>query len=257
RNPLHPWLKPGGTLGLAFGIMGFAMFMFLWLYPLRKKIRWLAWTGKLGSWLRIHILAGVWIPLVVAVHAAWRFESLIGVGYYAMLIVCLSGVIGRYLYVRIPHSHGGLEMSLEEVAAERTTLISRISVALGIDGAEVERMLATESPSEKKLGWWQTLVKLWNDDRARAQSVKRLRREWCHSGPGRRNLDPRTLKQVLNLARREMALQQQVRMLEATRLVFGYWHVAHRPVAVTAAVAVLVHVVVAVTIGGVAGSHAH
>jgi hypothetical protein len=54
-----------------------------------------------------------------------------------------------------------------------------------------------------------------------------------------------------------MALQQQARMLEATRLVFGYWHVAHRPVAVTALVAVMVHVIVAVMIGGVAGSHVH
>jgi hypothetical protein len=40
-------------------------------------------------------------------------------------------------------------------------------------------------------------------------------------------------------------------MLEATRRVFGYWHVAHRPFAVTALLAVLIHVVVAMTIGGV------
>jgi hypothetical protein len=257
RNPLHPWLKPGGTLGLSFGLAGFAMFVFMWLYPLRKKIRWLAWTGKLGSWLRVHILAGLWIPLVIAVHAAWRFEGMIGLGYWAMVVVCLSGVIGRYLYVRIPHSHGGLELSLEEVAAERTTLISRIALALGVDTAEVEKMLALEPPSEAKLSWSQTLVKLFKDDRARAQALKRLRREWCHTGPGRRNIDPRTLRQVLSLARREMALQQQVRMLEATRLVFGYWHVAHRPVAVTALIAVSVHVIVAVMIGGVAGNHLH
>ena len=256
RNPLHSWLKPAGTLGLTFGLLGFAMFVFMWLYPLRKKIRWLAWTGKLGSWLRIHILAGIWIPLVVAVHAAWRFEGVIGLGYYAMLVVCLSGVIGRYLYVRIPHSHSGLELSLEEVASERAALITRISMALGIDAAEVEGMLSLEPPSEAKLSWFQTLVKLFNDDRARAQKIKRLRNEWCHTGPGRRHLDPHTLRKVLKLARREMSLQQQVRMLEATRVVFGYWHVAHRPVAVTALVAVLVHVVVAVMIGGVAGSHA-
>jgi hypothetical protein len=257
RDPLHPWLKPGGTLGLTFGVMGFLMFVFMWLYPLRKKIRWLAWTGKLGSWLRIHILAGLWIPLVVAVHAAWRFEGVIGLGYWAMVIVSLSGVIGRYLYVRIPHSHSGLELSLEEVAAERATLISRISVALGVDASEVESMLAIEPASDAKLSWLQTVLKLFRDDHARGQALKRLRREWCHTGPGRRHVDPRTLKKVLKLARRELALQQQVRMLEATRLVFGYWHVAHRPVAVTALVAVTVHVIVAVMIGGVAGSHMH
>lgn len=253
RNPLHAWLKPGGPVGLAFGLAGFAMFVFMWLYPLRKKIRWLAWTGKLGSWLRIHILAGLWIPLVVAVHAAWRFEGVIGLGYWSMLIVTLSGVIGRYLYVRIPHSTGGIELSMDEVATERATLISRIASALGVETSEVEQMLAIETAPDKKLGWFQTLLKLQRDDRARSRAISRLRREWCHTGPGRRHLDPRTLRQVLKLARREMSLQQQAHMLEATRMVFGYWHVAHRPVAVTALVAVTVHVIVAVTIGGVVG----
>jgi hypothetical protein len=148
-------------------------------------------------------------------------------------------------------------LSLEDVAAERATLISRISVALGVEASEVERMLAIEPASDAKLGWFQTMVKLSKDDHARGQAIKRFRREWFQTGPGRRNVDPRTLKKVLKLARRELALQQQVRMLEATRLVFGYWHVAHRPVAVTALVAVTVHVIVAVMIGGVAASHMH
>lgn len=256
-NPLHPWLEPSGPLGLTFGLAGFAMFVLMWLYPLRKKLRGLAWTGKLGGWLRVHILAGLWIPLVIAVHAAWRFEGLSGLGYWALLIVCLSGVVGRYLYVRIPHSDSGRELSLEEVAAERTTLISRIALALRVDTAQVRKLVALEPQPEATLSWFQTLVKLFKDDRVRARAVERLRLQWCHSGPGRRPIDPRRLSQVLSLARRAMALQQQVRMLEATRLVFGYWLVAHRPIAVTALVAVMVHVIVAVTIGGVASGHAH
>jgi hypothetical protein len=38
-------------------------------------------------------------------------------------------------------------------------------------------------------------------------------------------------------------------MLAATHRVFRFWHVAHRPVAVTALVAVVVHVVVVVAFG--------
>ena len=41
-------------------------------------------------------------------------------------------------------------------------------------------------------------------------------------------------------------------MLEATRRVFAFWHVAHRPVAITALLALLIHVTVAVAVGGVA-----
>jgi hypothetical protein len=67
------------------------------------------------------------------------------------------------------------------------------------------------------------------------------------------SLDSRSLKRVVRLAGREAALAQQVRMLDATQRLFRYWHVAHRPVALTALVAVLVHVSVAIALGATSG----
>jgi hypothetical protein len=46
-----------------------------------------------------------------------------------------------------------------------------------------------------------------------------------------------------------MSLTQQARMLAATQRLFRFWHVAHRPFAITALVAVLVHVGVVVAMG--------
>jgi hypothetical protein len=46
-----------------------------------------------------------------------------------------------------------------------------------------------------------------------------------------------------------MALAQQARILEATQRLLRLWHVAHRPVAIGALVAVTVHVVVVVAVG--------
>jgi hypothetical protein len=46
-----------------------------------------------------------------------------------------------------------------------------------------------------------------------------------------------------------MALTQQARILESTRRVFRFWHVAHRPFALVALLAVLVHVGVVVAMG--------
>src|SRR6185503_20411964 len=73
RNPLHPWLKPSGYIGQSAGLLALALFLFLWLYPLRKKFRWLAFTGAIARWLDAHVLAALGLPLLVAVHAAWRF----------------------------------------------------------------------------------------------------------------------------------------------------------------------------------------
>ena len=249
RHPAHAWLRPSGLVGLAFGLAGFALFLFMWLYPLRKKCRWLAFTGAVGQWLRAHVLAGLALPLLVAVHAGWRFEGLIGLGYAALLLVCASGILGRYLYVRIPRSQGGLELTLDEVANERRSLITRIAASTGLDPAAVEKALATDPQSYAGLDPARTLLRMVADDWTRWREMRQLGRRWARPRPGAAPLDRRALAGALKLARREMALSQQARMLEATRRVFGYWHVAHRPVAVTALLAVLVHVIVAMAVG--------
>jgi hypothetical protein len=252
RSPLHALLKPSGSVGLALGVVAFLLFLFLWLYPLRKSVRWLAWTGAVGAWLRIHILAGIAIPLLAAVHAGWRFDGLIGLGYASMLLVALSGVVGRYLYVRIPRSKSGLELSREEVANERRTLITEIAVTTGEDPIAVERILSPAAASgATPQGPLATLGRLVRDDWERRATLRRLRRRWSQAAPNGARLDRRTVSSLLGLARRELGLAQQLQALEATRRVFALWHVVHRPFAILALLAVVVHVVVAIAIGGV------
>jgi hypothetical protein len=249
RHALHPWLKPSGYLGQATGLIGLALFLFLWIYPLRKKYRWLAWTGAVGSWLRVHTVAGLVIPLLVAVHAAWRFTGLIGLGYGAMLTVALSGIVGRYLYVHIPRTLDGAELSREDVAEQRRTLVKRLALTTGRDPAAIERGLMAAVAPARATGVMGVLQRMLLDDFARWRAIRRLRREWTRPPAGIAPLGKRSLDEALELARHELKLAQQVRMLDAGRRVFGYWHVAHRPVAITALVAVLVHVAVAVATG--------
>lgn len=251
RSPLHALLKPSGTVGLALGLAGLAMFLFMWLYPMRKHWRALAWAGSLPSWLRVHTISGLVVPAVVAVHAGWRFEGLIGLGYWAMLLVSLSGIVGRYLYVHIPRGQAGLEMSLDEVANERRAIVTRIAAATGMLPVAVERMLELEPAPGARFGMGRAMLHLLTGDVSRGRAAALLRRRLREPRPGGPPLDRAVVDDVLRLARREMALAQQVRVADATRRLFALWHVAHRPVAITALLAVLIHVVVAVTFGAI------
>ena len=251
RHPLHALLKPSGPVGLAFGATALALFLFMWLYPFRKQARWLAWTGPVGRWLDVHIVMGLSLPAIAAVHAGWRFDGLIGLGMIAMVVVSLSGIVGRYLYTHIPRNRAGLELSLEEAGAERRRLLTELAVATGLIPQELERSLGLDPKPYARLGIARTFARLVSDDLARGRTLRRLRREWASGAGGRAPLDPERLTRALRLARRELSLSHQVRLLDATRRVFGWWHVAHRPFALTALLAVLVHVVVAIWIGGV------
>jgi hypothetical protein len=247
RSPLHHWLRPSGIVGQSAGLLALLIFVFLWLYPLRKKYRQLAFTGSIARWLDVHILAAIGLPLLLAIHASWRFDGIVGLGYFAMLVVCASGVVGRYLYVRIPRSRSGVASSREEVAVERRTLITEISAATGLDPFVVERTLSVSGPSGAG-GVMGTLMHLVSDDITRWRLTRALRHRLAGAGAAS-GLDRDTIDRVVGLASREISLAQQLRMLDATQRVFGYWHVAHRPFAVTALVAVVIHVVVVVAVG--------
>jgi hypothetical protein len=249
RHPLHPWLRPSGYVGQTAGIITLLIFIFLWLYPLRKRVRWLAWTGAMSKWLDVHVSLALLIPFLGAIHAAWKFDGVIGLGYWSMMVVCLSGVVGRYLYVHIPRSAGGLELTAEEIAAERRELMVDVARTSGLPVAQVEAVLRSDPTPAEGAGFMKTFGIMIRDDLARRRAARALRRI-CRSRPdGGRRLDRKAVREVVRLANREMALTQQARILGATREIFRFWHVAHRPFALAALVAVLVHVGVVVAMG--------
>ncbi len=249
RHPWHAWLKSSGYIGQSAGILALVIFLFLWLYPLRKKYRWLAFTGSIGRWLDVHVLAALSLPLLLALHAAWRFDGIIGLGYASILVVCASGVVGRYIYTRIPRSRSGLELTRDEVTAQRQSLLERIAKTTGLDLATVEQALELPPVRSGSSGILQLLLQLPTSDLARWRLTRQLRKRWMRMSVGGRPLSTSALNEVVRLARREIALTQQSRMLEATQRIFRFWHVAHRPFAVTALIAVVVHVAVVVALG--------
>lgn len=248
RHPLHEWLRPSGYVGQSAGIAALLIFVFLWLYPFRKRYRWLAWTGVMSKWLDVHVSLALIIPFLLAVHAAWRFDGVIGLGYWSMIVVCLSGIVGRYLYVHIPRSASGLELTAEEIAAERRALMAEIARTTGLPQAQVETVLRSDPTPLEGVGFMKALVLMAKDDLDRRRAARALRRI-CRARQDGGQLDRKVAREVVRLGSREMALTQQARLLGATREIFRFWHVAHRPFALAALVAVLVHVGVVVAMG--------
>lgn len=244
RDHWHPWLRPSGYVGQAAGIIGFLIFIFLWLYPLRKYWKALSWTGAVGRWLDVHVAAALILPLLVAIHAAFRLGGLIGLGYLSMLVVCASGIVGRYLYARIPRQRSGVELTRDEVAGERDALITEIAAATGQAPQQIVLALNYAAGTSGR-GVVVTFRNLLLNDLVRWRTVRRLRHEWAASAA----MSQESIARLAELASREIALTQQSRMLELTHAAFRLWHVAHRPFAITALIAVTIHVVVVVVMG--------
>lgn len=249
RHEWHAWLRPSGLIGQSAGLVALAVFLFLWLYPLRKRWKQLAWTGSVGRWLDVHVFAAIGLPLLLTVHAAWRSDGLIGLGFDAMLVVCASGVVGRYLYTRIPRTKAGVELTREEVTRERTDLVNEIARLTRLPAPAVAQTLEIDAGLRAPTTIWSAFKQLVIGDWRRWRLAHDLPRRWAAMGGAVDAAHASAARDAVRLARREIALTQQAQLLDATHRVFRFWHVAHRPFAITALVAVVIHVIVVVAVG--------
>ncbi len=248
RHELHGLLRPSGTVGQTAGILALAVFLFLWLYPLRKRWKSLAWTGSVGKWLDVHVAAAIGLPLLLTLHAAWQSDGLIGLGFDAMLVVCASGVIGRYLYTRIPRTKSGVELTRDEVSRERGALLDEIAARTGLTRDVVEGTLQV-GDRQVATSLWQAFRQLVVGDFVRWRLARGLAARWEALGGRGHRVSRQAVREAVRLAQREIALTQQAQWLDATQRVFRFWHVAHRPFAITALIAVVAHVVIVVAVG--------
>jgi hypothetical protein len=88
--------------GHLIGIAGTAMVFLTLVYPFRKRV-----LGKRGrqNLLSRHIFYGLAGSSLVVIHSAHKLDSQIGLlTFVTMLMVVLSGIVGRFLFQRVNRS---------------------------------------------------------------------------------------------------------------------------------------------------------
>lgn len=100
----------GELFGHVLGITGFfLMLMTEILYSVRKRMRVASW-GRMSFWLQFHIFTGLVGPYMVLLHTSWKFNGLAGAVTLLTVIIVFSGIIGRYIFTRIPRTLDGMEI---------------------------------------------------------------------------------------------------------------------------------------------------
>jgi hypothetical protein len=111
--------EPGSALGYNLGLAGGLLMVSLLIYPLRKRVRFLAWLGRMETWFKFHMMAGIGGPLLVLFHSTFKIGSMNGrVALYAMLLVAFSGVVGRFLYRHLHRGLYGRQLTLADAQSD-------------------------------------------------------------------------------------------------------------------------------------------
>ncbi len=112
----HKFLKPSGVLGHGLGIIGTLLIIIgVSTYMARKRFRSWSRFGTLKHWLEFHIFLCTLGPIMILFHTSFKFGGIVSISFWSMVAVFLSGIIGRFIYIQIPRSIEGRELSLGEI----------------------------------------------------------------------------------------------------------------------------------------------
>ena len=135
RSPQHALMKPSGSWGHGVGILATGVMLLNFVYPIRKRARWLKRRGSIAPWLRFHVFVGTLTPPVILFHSAFRWGNPLATAtYVSLVVVVVTGLIGRFIY-------GLFRVDAEEskrVAALRARLQPVLAALASVPGLEMD-----------------------------------------------------------------------------------------------------------------------
>jgi len=244
--------EPGDDLGYYMGLVGGLLMATLLLYPLRKRFHFMRSWGPMRHWFRYHMVFGIGGPILVLLHSTYRIESLnAAVALCSMALVAGSGLIGRFIYVRIHHGLYGRRASLAELQAlsglanrdMRSQLFFSPEVEAELQAFEQSALASTRSGAGRllellllgpraRLLYWRALPRLRRDLKIRAEA-----RGWDAEKTRRRQRKSR------KLVSRYLRAILRVTQFHVFERLFSLWHVIHVPLLYLLVISAIVHVI--------------
>lgn len=248
-SPKHHMLRPSGPIGLYLGFMGVALFVGIFLYPIRKHWAWLGQIGKTRHWLDIHVLMGLTAPFIIAFHSTLKFKGIAGLAFWIMFAVSASGVVGRYLYAQIPRRVTTVELSMKELQELQESLSQQLASQRLLPAAQLSDLLRMpDANMVRRLPIFIALPYMMILDVIRMFGVARLRRHAVNTGEvfttffGFFPTGHRELEKAIRAAAEEAALSKRLLFLSRSQKVFHLWHVVHKPFSYAFAVLAMLHI---------------
>jgi hypothetical protein len=243
-HPDHLSLKPSGIFGHGLGIVGsLLMLLGVSLYMMRKRLRILNRLGILRHWLEFHIFLCSLGPILVLFHTSFKFGGLVAISFWSMVAVFLSGIIGRFIYIQIPRTIEGRELSLNEVRELSANLSDQLRNLSGLDAESCNLIIdSTKTRAGKhNSNFIARFILNYRDDRNSIGTVRRMLKE--------KRVAKEQRQQVMDLVKRDISLNRRIERLVIMQELFKYWHVAHLPFALVMLVIMIIHVGVTIAFG--------
>jgi hypothetical protein len=223
--------RAGPGMAIYAGLIGVGLMIIAAVYPIFRRIKLFRWLASNTMWFDFHLMAGTVGPMFIGLHSALKLDTWVSAAFWSMVIVVVSGFLGRYLYTQIPELSSGVE--LEELDHERAFQAARPRYPVPM--AEIDRELSdlraraqkvAMSPSVLYALFWllkQDIgrVPLINWDIRNVARRSRLKQLGIEDRRVRKDLARRTARMII-IARRQVVAPK-------AQLLLNSWKKVHVP----------------------------
>ena len=240
----HENLKPSGIIGHGLGIAGsLCLIIGIVAYMARKRYRALSRLGLLKHWLEFHIFLCTLGPILIFFHTSLKIGGLVAISFWSMVIVFFSGIIGRFIYIQIPHTIEGRELSLKEILEMRKEIADNIRNSHNLD-EECYKILTDPVKKSVELYHKNPFVRFTKKYFDSWKSIRLVRHVLKKS-----KLPDTEYNKILSLTVENIKLKRKIEQLGTMQNLFKYWHVVHLPFALVMLIIMFIHVGIAVLFG--------
>lgn len=247
----NEWYTPASDFGYYLGLTGGIMMLVLLTYPLRKRLKIFHRLGPLKPWFKFHMFLGVAGPLAIIFHSTFKWDTANAfVAMMSMLLVAGSGVIGRYIYVRLHDGLYGHQLTLDElqgdVGEQSKGILQTFSWAPEVvdllSAFRTEALAPSENWRRGLARFFALPVKSWQVRGAAARylhahlAARALARQWTAEKLQRRE------RQFKSLIRDYCKSVRNAAQYGAYTRIFSWWHILHIPLVYLLAATAAYHV---------------
>lgn len=244
----HERLRPQGSVGLWAGLVACGLFLVNLSYLLRRSRLGAGLPGSLRAWMSVHVCTGLLALVLVCLHAGLQVrDSVGGHALWLLVVVVVTGAIGRWLYAFVPRAQNGRQRELEELGSQVAALSAEWDEhGRGFGGevrARVEALACGPSWQKGFLVRLGTLVLGQWRLRAILRELRQQGRAACVPAP--------QVARIVDLARRAHRLALHLAHFDEVRALLSSWRWFHRWLALLMVLLTVLHVVTATRFGGV------
>jgi len=234
----HDWFKPSGLFGQGLGVIGTFLILFgVVIYILRKRYNFMGRFIRMKYLLEFHIFLCTLGPIMVLFHTAFKFGGIVSIAFWSMVAIVISGVIGRFIYIQIPHTIDGRQMNLDEVKKVKRDLAISLETNEKVDQALIRLINEFSERAAKHTSLWTRFL-------VKREALGTIKKKLKSNG-----IKAYERNSILSMVKEEINLASRIVRLQSMQRIFKYWHVAHLPFALIMLIVVVMHVGVAIAFG--------